>query len=258
MKLPLQKIKCNGGTQPRTTIYDKVIAEYAEAMQEGASFPPLTVFYDGKEYWLADGFHRLGAAMNLNLDSIECDVHQGTLQDAQWFSFSVNKSHGLRRTNEDKARAVKAALQHCNGQKSNAEIARHISVSREMVSDHREQLESEGKITTAAHHAESARCDEAAAEPVDVGQPARVVTRKGKTYQMKVGQIGKAKKPSRRSSVKPMTVTREAQKMVPMQGVNLPLNNPKQAASSMFSVFEPDYLRAFASEILSILKERSL
>ena len=75
--------------------------------------PARHVFFDGKDYWLADGFHRLEAyVMAVPGEAIECDVFQGTLPDAQWHSYSVNKTHGLRRTNEDKERAVKAALAH--------------------------------------------------------------------------------------------------------------------------------------------------
>ena len=280
MKLPLKKIRCDGGTQPRTTLYDKVIEEYAEAMREGAAFPPLIVFHDGKNYWLADGFHRLGAAMNLELDTIECDVRQGTLTDAQWFSFSVNQSHGMRRTNDDKARAVKSALRHCKGERSDREIARHVGVGHDMVANHRQALIESGDLPSAAHLAESARCakgesndrpstahladsarcakgeDKNAAEQ---GQPARVVTRKGKTYQMKVGQIGKAQKPNRKKfggiaknaypATKPVALPSE------MLSISLPIDNPHMAAKGMLSRYERTFLVALVNELSTLLKE---
>jgi hypothetical protein len=34
-----------------------VVQNYADALEEGANFPPVTLFYDGSAYWLADGFH---------------------------------------------------------------------------------------------------------------------------------------------------------------------------------------------------------
>jgi len=253
MKLPLKKIRLDGGTQTRARIHEDIINEYAEDMKSGAPFPPLIVFHDGKDYWLGDGFHRWGAAAQLKLDAIECEIRQGTMADAQWYSFSANKANGMRRTNDDKVRAVKSALRHSPGRPLR-EIARHVGVSHEMVRQHREELVNKGEIPADAH---LSTIDKDAPQSAPVpGEPARVVTRKGKTYQMKVGQIGKAKKP-RRSSIKPMKAKIQMQDVVPMQAVNLPLKNPKQAARSMLSVFTPEYMREFATEILAVLDERS-
>ena len=55
-------IRRDGGTQPRKILDQAAVEAYAEAMKKGAVFPPVTVFYDGEEYWLADGFHRMSAA----------------------------------------------------------------------------------------------------------------------------------------------------------------------------------------------------
>ena len=38
--------------------------------QQGAVFPPVIVFYDGTSYWLADGFHRVGATESLGRTAI--------------------------------------------------------------------------------------------------------------------------------------------------------------------------------------------
>ncbi|HSW45686.1 MAG TPA: ParB/RepB/Spo0J family partition protein [Phycisphaerae bacterium] len=165
MQLELKRIRCDGGTQPRTAIYDQVVNDYVEAMREGAVFPPVTVFYDGKDYWIADGFHRMAAVQALGLASIECEVRPGALSDAQWHSFSVNKSHGLRRTNEDKERAVKAALLHCQGRKSDREIARHIGVTSMMVATHRQALAAAGELPTPAHLSDSDRCADSREAP---------------------------------------------------------------------------------------------
>ena len=73
-------------------------------MKAGAKFPPVTVFDDGEDHWLVDGFHRCHAASKLKQPKIECDIHEGTLGDARWFSYQVNSDHGLRRTNADKAK----------------------------------------------------------------------------------------------------------------------------------------------------------
>ncbi|MGE5510421.1 MAG: ParB N-terminal domain-containing protein [Bacteroidota bacterium] len=148
MRLKLTNIRTGGGTQPRAAIDSEAVDDYADAMREGTKFPPLVVFYDGKNYWLADGFHRRDAAYAAELNEVECDVRQGTLEDAQWYSFSANKTNGLRRTNEDKQRAVKAALAHPKAAGlSDRQIAEHVGVSDFMVREYRKQLESTARIS---------------------------------------------------------------------------------------------------------------
>lgn len=104
--LPLTALHVDGGTQPRAAIYENVIEEYAEAIKAGAVFPPVVAFYDGAEYWLADGFHRHAAYRKIGIADIPVDIRQGTRRDAVLYSVGANQSHGLRRTNEDKRRAV--------------------------------------------------------------------------------------------------------------------------------------------------------
>ena len=62
VQLPIDQIRTNGGTQPRSCSNADVVADYSIAMEAGDQFPPVVVFYHGTNYWLADGFHRLGAA----------------------------------------------------------------------------------------------------------------------------------------------------------------------------------------------------
>lgn len=139
--IPITNIRLDGGTQPRAALDFDAIEDYAEAMEAGAEFPPVTVFYDGTDYWLADGFHRVKAAYAAGHDTIVCEVHQGTLNEAQWYSFSANRTNGLRRANDDKQRAVRAALQHPNGaQLSNRQIADHVGVAESTVRNWREKL----------------------------------------------------------------------------------------------------------------------
>lgn len=108
MKITQLKIELQ--TQSRVAINQDAVAEYADAMMDGEKFPPVTAFYDGKEYYLADGYHRYFAAKKAGLDEIDCDVKNGTLRDAVLFSVGVNSAHGLRRGNEDKRKAVMTIL----------------------------------------------------------------------------------------------------------------------------------------------------
>jgi transposase-like protein len=220
----------------------------------------VTVFYDGKEHWLADGFHRVAAVRQLGLDRIACDVRPGTLSDAQWYSFSVNKSHGLRRTNDDKIRAVKAALRHCQGERGDSEIARHVGVSHTMVAKYREKLEAAAEIHPRSDERTGVSCKVCKIDSKDVADdpPARVVTRNGTTYPMKTGKIGSAKKTKKVGGISKDAAVpfRKPAELIPTLNISIPLNNPDAAGRTLVSNCEPAYLRSMIETILSLLNER--
>ena len=136
----------DAGTQARTKTDIKTCEAYIESMKDGAEFPPLEVFSDGTSdsYILADGFHRLQSHMSFRPNEpIPCRIHFGTLADAQWFAITANKTHGLRRTNEDKRKAVKMALVHPQGaEKSTRQLSEEIGVSHQTVHNIRTELAS--------------------------------------------------------------------------------------------------------------------
>lgn len=145
--VPVNKLRVDGDTQPRTAIDKAIVAEYAEAYKAGEKLPPIIVFYDGTDYWLADGFHRWHAARKAGLRKIHAEIHKGSLEDARWFSYSANQTHGLRRTNDDKAKAVKAALKHPKGVKlSDRQIAEHVGVDDKTVAKYRGALQTASEI----------------------------------------------------------------------------------------------------------------
>jgi hypothetical protein len=58
MQLAVDSIRTDGGTQSRAQINWLTVTDYAADIAEGATFPPVVVYFDGADYWLADGFHR--------------------------------------------------------------------------------------------------------------------------------------------------------------------------------------------------------
>ena len=110
VKLALNVIRRDQRAQPRVKLDEGVIEEYAAAMRQGASFPPVTVFYDGKDYWLADGYLRFEAAARIGNDSILAEIHQGTLRDATLWAVGANAKHGRRRSEADKKWAARQLL----------------------------------------------------------------------------------------------------------------------------------------------------
>jgi uncharacterized ParB-like nuclease family protein len=109
-KINIASIRIDGGTQSRVSINTDTVAEYAEAVTAGTEFPPVIVFNDGSDHWLADGFHRYHAHQQAGKVSIAADVREGTVRDAILFSLGANGTHGLRRTNADKRKAVLTVL----------------------------------------------------------------------------------------------------------------------------------------------------
>src|SRR4030067_1046763 len=60
-KTMLELTKVQKGAQVREAINKATVAEYVERIESGAQFPPIIVFFDGDNYWIADGWHRLKA-----------------------------------------------------------------------------------------------------------------------------------------------------------------------------------------------------
>jgi len=151
--LALALVQIDGGTQSRATLNQHVVDDYAEAIQAGATFPPIVVFYDGKKHWLADGFHRFHAYQKAGREKVAADVRQGTRRDAILHSVGANETHGLRRTRDDKRRAVLTLLGDAEwGRWTDREIARACHVDNKTVAKVRsevtEEIPSERTYTT--------------------------------------------------------------------------------------------------------------
>lgn len=154
-EIPVKDIKIDGGTQMRVRINDATVDDYQNEMRDGVVFPPVLVFYDGSAYWLADGFHRLlahklaymtpglpGEPGGYRKPTIAAEVRAGTRRDAILHAVGANASHGLKRTNDDKRRAVETLLNDEEWSKwSNHEIARKCAVDEKTVRNARERLQ---------------------------------------------------------------------------------------------------------------------
>ena len=130
----LQDIKLDGGTQYREAIDQNKVKEYAEAIDDGAEFPPIQCTFDGSTYWLWDGFHRYFAWHALGAKNIEVIYTPGTQQDAQDLALSANSTHGIPRSNETKRKQVESALaMERHASKSDRELGKLCAVSHTFV-----------------------------------------------------------------------------------------------------------------------------
>ena len=140
--LELDQIRIDGGTQSRVELNQETVAEYAQAFTDGVAFPPVVVFFDGASYWLADGFHRYFGARDAGESAIAVQVINGTKRDAVLYSLKANATHGLKRTNADKRKAVETLLKDAEWAAwSNREIARAADVSESFVRHLRENAD---------------------------------------------------------------------------------------------------------------------
>jgi hypothetical protein len=170
VKIRLDKIKVDGDLQVRDKINEDAVREYAEVIREGGKMPPVTVFFDGKTYHLADGWHRFFAHKQAAFAEIEAEVHDGTRRDAILFALSANDKHGLRRTNADKRRSVLVLLEDFEWSEwNNTKIAEVCGVSATFVDKIRKETNTPTPAT-------------------------RKVSRDGVEYEMDTSKMGKKSK----------------------------------------------------------------
>ena len=150
--LNLSLLRIDGGTQSRVAIHEATVAEYTEVLEAGDALPPVDVYFDGTDHWLADGFHRYFANQRIGAVSIDAEVHAGTRTDALMHAFGANKAHGLRRTNEDKRKAVEGMLALAP-QWSDRAIAKHVGVGHTMVATLRNPAKAQAQAESRAKSA---------------------------------------------------------------------------------------------------------
>lgn len=172
--LLISLIRTDGGTQMREKLNSNYVDSYSFSMRMGAVFPPVIVFYDGTQYWCADGHHRVAAAAAqlAELKRFQADIRMGTQRDAVLFACTeantseAHETAPLRLTREDKNRRVAKLLSDPEWMKwSDTTIAEKAKVSQSFVSKKRKEL--------------GAYCEQ------------RTYTRDGVVYTMDVSGIGK-------------------------------------------------------------------
>ena len=60
--------------QTRAALNEDTVQDYADAMERGDRFPAVTVFTDGAEYYLADGFHRVEALRRIGKRAVVAEL----------------------------------------------------------------------------------------------------------------------------------------------------------------------------------------
>ena len=144
-KLTITQIVADADCQLRAAGSDATIRDYSDALADGATFPPVTVFSDGEAYFLADGFHRLEAHKLAGLTEIDAEIHAGDARDAKLFAAGSNAAHGLQRTQADKRKAILTLLTDPEWKLwSDREIAKNTHTAHKTVAKVRRELSGDG------------------------------------------------------------------------------------------------------------------
>lgn len=179
----LRLIATDTSMQSRVKMDDATVAEYAAAMVDGDSFPPIALFFDGAVYWVADGFHRVAAARAAKRDRIRAEIRHGDRRSAILASVGANASHGLRRTNADKRKAVSTLLEDAEWSTwSDRKIAEACGVSQTFVGSER-RTASVSRLQIDARNGD--------VEPETPTK--RKALRGGVEYEVETGAIGRTK-----------------------------------------------------------------
>jgi hypothetical protein len=141
IKFPVEMITIDSTLQTRAGPNEEAVAEYAADMEAGDEFPPAILFSDGATYRLADGFQRYAAVVKLGRKELLVIIREGNRREALLYAVGANAKHGLRRTREDKRRAVLTLLQDDEWRNwSDREVAKHCSVSHTFVATIRREF----------------------------------------------------------------------------------------------------------------------
>lgn len=148
--IDLEELTADLKYQKRAKEDASAIKDLVTAYEDEDDVPAIEVIDTGNEYIIVDGFHRFAAATEAGLDSIQCEVTEGTQRDAFIRSLGANANNkALKRTNADKRKAVESALaDEIFSELSSRDVASICRVSHTIVNRIRKELKESGNVST--------------------------------------------------------------------------------------------------------------
>jgi ParB-like chromosome segregation protein Spo0J len=141
-EIPLNQIVLDPRLNLRDRLDDDTVSRYAEAWTR---LPPITVYQIKNRFFLADGFHRHAAAVQLGRRTIPAEIRPGSFEEALDFVAGANLFHGLPLTRAERRRAIEVKLR-LHHDWSDRHLAEELCVGRELVAKIRRQLVEGGQI----------------------------------------------------------------------------------------------------------------
>jgi hypothetical protein len=176
--LGIERLVLSAKIQPRVALDEPTIETYRELMAHGTVFDPVIAYWDGRHYWVADGFHRVEAAKRCGFKEIAVEVREGIHAEAEFFACGANTRHGKPLTNEDKHKIVGRLVCKRHRERatpdgkplSDRAISRLVGVSPTFVGMVQKKLFPEHETTVdTAHHGTRDTGKEAAETRLEVG-----------------------------------------------------------------------------------------
>ena len=132
VEMSVESIEMDPAIQIRDSNHGETIERYMDSFDQ---LPPIDVFETPDGVFVADGFHRLAAAIRLGRLTIEVTVHQGTYNDAAEFAVTANVRNGDPLTRAERHRGIRRLKQIHGEEWSLDQIAEAMAVSRPTVSN---------------------------------------------------------------------------------------------------------------------------
>lgn len=140
--LPVDEIVLDQRLIVRDRLDPETVERYTEVWDR---LPPVAVFEVKKKMLLVDGFHRHAAAVQQKRSKIPAIVTEGSFDEALDFAAGANLTHGLPLTRAERRRAIEIKLR-LHPEWSDRQIAKELTVGRELISRVRTQLVDAGQI----------------------------------------------------------------------------------------------------------------
>ena len=148
LSLDLLSLACD--TQIRVAVDEATVLRYAILMEtkEGrAKFPPIVVYLDENgKHWIADGHHRIIAAIRCNLTEILAEIRSGSRADALWAAAEINSKNALPLKENDIRKAIGMLLEAWPN-RSNTMIANVLGCTEGTVRYHLKQVRNVTNLT---------------------------------------------------------------------------------------------------------------
>jgi hypothetical protein len=136
----IELIDLSAGTQQRPLSPD-VVTHYQNLRKDGVELPPIELIWDGKLYYVWDGFHRLAVAQKMSETKIRANVEVGNMRRAVFLSFTANSTHGLPRQAGMAGPIIDKMLADPEwGKMPLATIAKHVGCSRQYVFERKSKI----------------------------------------------------------------------------------------------------------------------